>query len=442
MKASKYNIFVECNNITICYNSYKDAILVIKKNIYEDFLHLNLQDFSSAHKSTYETFIEHGFLVPKEKNELDIIRMEHKQAIADNHYLQLTIYPTQDCNLKCWYCYETHIKNSRMTENIQNNIIQFVKNYTHNNKLKNLNITFFGGEPLLSFNNIAYPLALSLKTFCESNKINYTTFFITNGSLINENMIEKFNNINATFQITLDGCREKHNQVRIGKVNSFKTYDHIINALYLLSHNLKAYPSILAPITLRINYDNETLKNSHKILEDIEKFNKNSVFIHFERVWQTQNQINREQIELLIKIMRMFTQKGFHCGVGTFGNKRYSCPAEKLNYAVINYNGFVYRCNGRNLTDKTKEGFLNDKGIIEWNQNYLASRLGPTTFENEMCLNCKMLPQCMGPCSQKCIEHNWKDLKEVCALKSIDMSLDEYIMLRCEMDWILKKHIV
>ena len=39
-----------------------------------------------------------------------------------------------------------------------------------------------------------------------------------------------------------------------------------------------------------------------------------------------------------------------------------------------------------------------------------------------------MLLQCAGPCSTKCIENNWQDIGAQCALDSMEVSLDEYIV--------------
>lgn len=438
MKPSRFNLFIKRNQITVCYNSYADNILVIKNAVYEDFMQDSLPDFYSKHATIYDSFVENGFLVSDERDELDLVRMEYKQAITDSQHLQLMVYPTQDCNLKCWYCYENHVKGSRMSAEVRDHVIKYVENQIRNTALKSLTLTFFGGEPLLSFDKIAYPLACSVKSLCENSNIKFTTFFISNASLIEDSMIEQFREINAYFQITLDGCKDKHNQVRIGKSGAF-TYDRIIHAVQLLSNNLESTNEEISHVlTLRINYDNDTLRNIKEIFEDIKGFRREAIFIHLERVWQTRGQADAEQVQLLIEAVRMFTREGFTVGVGVFGNKRYACPAEKLNYAIINFNGLVYKCNGRNLTDATREGVLTQEGIIEWDKDLLSKRLGRTTFENPMCLQCKMLPACMGPCSQKNKEHNWENLESVCSLQLLDMSLEQYILLKCESEWLIQ----
>lgn len=41
----------------------------------------------------------------------------------------------------------------------------------------------------------------------------------------------------------------------------------------------------------------------------------------------------------------------------------------------------------------------------------------------------------MGPCSQKCMERGWGNVQPVCAMKALDISLEQYILLRCESEY-------
>lgn len=62
-------------------------------------------------------------------------------------------------------------------------------------------------------------------------------------------------------------------------------------------------------------------------------------------------------------------------------------------------------------------------------ESLVAKRIGKSTFEQPMCLKCKMLPMCMGPCSQKLLEHGGKWTKDICTLNSIDTTLSDYLSL-------------
>jgi uncharacterized protein len=274
-----------------------------------------------------------------------------------------------------------------------------------------------------------------------SNFIEYK-FIISEevNELINQRMVEKLKEINPMFQITLDGYRDKHDQVRIGKQGNFQTYDRIIKAIHYIVENINSkHEKISRILTIRINYDNQTLKDVDKILEDINDLDRNKIFIHFERVWQTKDMVNEEQRELLRKATRLCIINGFSVGHGIFGKRYFSCPADTFQYAIINYDGLVYKCNGRNITKNNNEGYLNEEGEIIWNENKLIQRLGKSTFENPMCLSCKILPVCMGPCSQKNIDNNWENLERVCALNAIDISLEEYLSFEFEVNYYYKK---
>jgi uncharacterized protein len=49
-----------------------------------------------------------------------------------------------------------------------------------------------------------------------------------------------------------------------------------------------------------------------------------------------------------------------------------------------------------------------------------------------------MLPQCMGPCSQKQLEKGWGNIEEVCSLNAIDISLEDYLTLDFEVRHLLQ----
>ena len=98
------------------------------------------------------------------------------------------------------------------------------------------------------------------------------------------------------------------------------------------------------------------------------------------------------------------------------------------NSIVINYDGSIHKCNGRTLSRLTKYGVLKNDGSLDIDENLLAKRLSVATFENKECLSCKMLPVCMGPCSQKMLEHNGEWSRNICSLRSLDTSLNDYLV--------------
>lgn len=49
-------------------------------------------------------------------------------------------------------------------------------------------------------------------------------------------------------------------------------------------------------------------------------------------------------------------------------------------------------------------------------------------FENKMCIRCKLLPICMGPCIQKVIENKNDDIRKVCYLNFNEINVKDYII--------------
>lgn len=285
------------------------------------------------------------------------------------------------------------------------------------------------------YKSIVKPILDHTKQFVSEHDINLVPFFVTNASLLNSDMIKELSIFSPLYQITLDGNQAKHDQVRVWKGGSNRgTYRQIINAIKMISqYSNYSYPKISSIATIRINYDDDTLDNIMDILKDLEGVDYTKFHFHLERVWQTIKDRSHDQTYKLINAVKLIRNSGFSVGFGLFGNKRVSCPAEVDNYAIINWDGNIYKCNGRTLLKENSVGVLRDDGVINWDENKQAVRLAKATFENKMCIACKMLPRCMGPCSQKQIELSNKHLKKACPLQLLEMGLKDYIYVNFEL---------
>ncbi len=440
MKQSDYNIFLPEQNNVLCFNSYSDSYLIISKSSYRELLAGDLHEFSADNPNTYDALVQSGFIIPDDVDQLAMLRTENKKEMFASDTDYLMVYPTQDCNLKCWYCYETHVPGSKMTKEVLERTKSYISKLCQSSKAKTLRMTFFGGEPFLYYKDIVKPLLRHTYESCLKSKKAFVPFFVTNASLLNKKTIDEIMPFNPVFQITLDGWKNKHDSVRKWKSNGLGTYDHIIEVIDQICKKEQERNTVgRNVITVRINYDDETLNDMVEIIRDFEGIDKKLVFFQLERVWQTMGSINEKRIEQLKKALLQLTLDGYSVGHGLFGIKRVACPAEIYHYAVINWDGNIYKCNGRTLSEPNKEGVLLADGTIRWNEKKQAKRVALSTFENKMCLNCKMLPQCLGPCSQKIQECNG-NLEDICSLKYADMPLSEYIRTNFEMKIIRKRN--
>ena len=439
MKQSIFNHFIEEDKCVLCYNGWSDAQVLISHKCYQMLKNNDIECLQERYAQVYDTLCNSGFLIDEKSDELGILRLQNKREVFSSDIYYLMIYPTQDCNLKCWYCYETHIKNSKMSNAVLEAVLNHITRVFESKKYSFIRITFFGGEPLLYYEKVVKPILQHTQGQAEKHKIDWTPFFVTNASLLSLKVVQEMVQYKPLFQITLDGGRDKHDMTRIYKSNNNKgTYDKILGALKLISSCCTYSHNGMSSIaTIRINYENSTLESIDNLLRDLSQLDPDKFFIHLERVWQTINTSSPESVVLLKDTLKKMNGMGFSVGHGIFGYKRVSCPAEVDKYAIINWDGNVYKCNGRTLVDKDKVGVLGKDGVIIWDDNKIAKRSAVATFENSICLSCCMLPQCLGPCSQKQIElvdNNDDNLKKVCALNLLDMTLDDYIRVNFELN--------
>lgn len=408
MKYSKFNNVVYYkDNKYFLYNALSNKFILVESLLKELLLSAHLSDdidgLEDIHPTFFKKLVDDGFLVDDFEDEIENVKALRDQVDLSNEseYI-LTINPTMNCNFSCWYCYESHIKESKMEQDTLDNVINFIKSVVRDKpKLKYFTIAWFGGEPLLQYQKVIKPIQKFCMAFFEERNIKYSASFTTNGFLINNEMIDLFKVTNVTsFQITLDGNRELHNNVRF--VNSKRgSYDEIVSNILLLCR--KGFY-----VALRINYTKTNLIGVEDILQDIEELEepfRANLEIAFRKVWQEGDTSLGVKVR---KIADIFRNSGFRTiSGGAPDNVRNSCYADKNNHATINYNGDIFKCTARNFSSEAKEGTLNTEGEIIWNQKYY-DRLS-IKFKNKPCLECSIMPICNGGCSQKAIENIGKD---------------------------------
>lgn len=156
------------------------------------------------------------------------LSIARSRAIGFNpHVLGLTIFPTEKCNFRCVYCYES-FPNIRMSDFVASSITKLISN--RSSDLKALSIRWFGGEPLLE------PLrVIQLTSFAKNvaidNDIDFWSGITTNGSLLSYPLFEQLLEAGVShFQISLDGMKNEHDATRRGNASS-GTFDAIITNL-------------------------------------------------------------------------------------------------------------------------------------------------------------------------------------------------------------------
>jgi len=180
------------------------------------------------------------------------ITPEIARAIS-NDSLNLIINPTERCNLRCVYCYETFVL-KKMQPKLISGVITLVKRRAERG-LKIFKLDFFGGEPLAAW-DVVEKLTSELSAICRANGTEMFGGITTNGVLLNRSRVELLaaHNLRA-FQVTLDGPQAIHDKRRITR-NGGGTFSGVWRALEIL----KTYPHRL-DVLIRMHFDPSTLES-------------------------------------------------------------------------------------------------------------------------------------------------------------------------------------
>ncbi|WP_066059625.1 thioether cross-link-forming SCIFF peptide maturase [Robertmurraya korlensis] len=132
------------------------------------------------------------------------------------------------CNLSCDYCFASQGKyngnRAIMSYDVGKRAIDFL--LEHSGHHRNLDIDFFGGEPLMAWNVVKQIVSYARSKEQEYRK-NFRFTFTTNGMLLNDEVTEFLNEEMDNVVLSLDGRREVHDRLR-KTVNGKGSYDHIV----------------------------------------------------------------------------------------------------------------------------------------------------------------------------------------------------------------------
>ena len=269
-KISKYNIEIEYTNGIMLYNSLTNMLLPVKFKDYSviETLLEHLNEFLIKYPNLYANFKKYGFIIPDNFDELAYIKLSNKRKIFLERNYHITINPTLDCNLKCWYCSVNYTGAQHNRERMDNEMIDALKKHILDlitrKKASSILLDWFGGEPMMYYDEVLDKISEYAKNISSEHHIKFHQQITTNATLLNENRLWKMKEANFTFfQISLDG-NEKHHDLIKYYVDKKGTYRDIIKNINLITEIIPD-----ASICLRINYDKQTLK---KITTDRLKF--------------------------------------------------------------------------------------------------------------------------------------------------------------------------
>lgn len=307
------------------------------------------------------------------------------------------LHVTNECNLRCDYCYITKTPDKMDIEQGKRSVDAVFRSAIAN-RFQSVKLKFAGGESTMNFS-----LLLELYDYAQSlafeKGLGLAGVVLTNGVGITERMIEALWERKLTLSISLDGIGEYHDSQRkfINGKGSFHLVERSLNRLAarglvpsititVSNRNLDGLPKVVAfvlkrnlPFTINFYRENECSAghvdlayNDEKIIEAMKK-----AFAIIEN-----NLPPYTLLGSLVDRARLDAPHSKPCGVGD-------------SYLVIDQNGKVAKCHmeiERSITDVSMPDPLK---LIQLDQTGIQN---VSVEEKEGCRDCSWRYWCAGGC--------------------------------------------
>lgn len=322
---------------------------------------------------------------------------------------------TNQCNLACRYCF-VHQNKENMTYETALDAVNFL---IRNSEIQNdtPSINFFGGEPLLRWNEIIVPLTKYIR---DNYKKPFNLSMTSNCILMTEEKLEfmKENNIGLLFSIDGDKITQDYNRPLHNDKSSFDILEPKIPII------LKYYPNMTFRATIYEDTCQYTFKNMKFAVEN--GFNNMFFIPNVFNDWSDSNKaILKQQIKMfgdyfienarngkiirlnnfdteMFKIRRIndsIKNNTYRIGQNNAGYGK--CGLGSSKFASISTNGDLYGCQEL-VTNKDNGNFFYIgniyTGVDEKSRYSLVEKYLRTEVNGLNCSTCKLDSICDGGC--------------------------------------------
>lgn len=373
--------------VTLQDKSHPFYILLVKKE--QNF---KLSAFDN-HTEDLNWLIENRFIIHS-FNEIQEIYKENIKELNSGSKLHMVLLPAgTKCNFACRYCYQRH--DGKAMDNFEkNSIVNFLKN----SHLAEMQIDFFGGEPLLNYEWIC-DFSKDIRKHTEKNGIKYKASITTNGYLLKKGIFETLITECGitTFQITLDGLADTHDSMRV-LTNNNATFDKIFENICATAESRYNFSLIV-----RINFnENFNIDNFIEYIKLSRIYGDDRFFFLFRPIasgWNcSTNDVHCKTGHEELK--KIFYQKATRNGLqsaelilyGEFGNM--SCPSGRENYLIVSPDLTIKKCTVALDNNINTIGRINN-GQFEKNQNW-ELWIDKNMYPKYECVSCEVYSLCTG----------------------------------------------
>lgn len=287
---------------------------------------------------------------------------DYNKAKEDFYISSVCLGLTNACNMRCRYCFTSP---SPKYMNLATAISSVMWIKQNQGNVQNTHINFFGGEPMLMFDEIIKPL-IEWSNEMNISKISYG--MTTNGTLLNEERIKWLAENKVSILLSIDGGpkTQNYNRVLLSGEDSFtKVADNI--PCLLAYHPNTTFRATAYPDTIEYTYENYLwakalgFKSYFVMPDEFSEWSPEKIKIFVEQLnqvyWDHYNSLTKEEdfpamkdfFNMVYEIMGIplydVEKPYLRCGLGTTG-------------LGIGTNGDIYGCQEHLTYDHSSPFFL------------------------------------------------------------------------------------
>ena len=403
MKKSRYCKMTRINDdVYALYNSLLMEPIFVNKKIAKKVKYNKLKNIS---EKQLEELKKIGVIVNSNEQDikcLKLLRNEINEEIKNKASI-MYIIPNNNCNLMCKYCFIGKLNNEhpvKMTYETMQNAVEKYVDYVNTQDYQ-CKIMFYGGEPLISFDNIK-----KISEYIKNKGYDFQLSMVTNGLLLNDEIIDFLKEHNFSVGISIDGPKKINDLNRITYGSKNGTYD-------IVKKNIKKLDAKNVNYGLSITISKDLLKIQDEFFEWLEELKPKSFsynMMHYTHKTDEWKKYYVDVTRFLIKSNNLFFDKGYsedrvrrkYVAFYDRDFKYSDCAARGGNQFAVKPNGDIVICHGFWNTKENLIGNINDININdifntnrykEWNRNI--------PLNNKKCQNCKALYTCGGGCAMQ-----------------------------------------
>lgn len=331
-----------------------------------------------------------------------------------NAVKSLCLNIAHDCNLRCKYCFASKgdfgVSRALMPFETAARAIDFILASSGNRK--NLEVDFFGGEPLMNFDVVKKTVEYAREKEKEYGKrISFT--LTTNATLLTPEIQEFINKNMDNVVLSLDGRKEVNDRVRY-RVDRSGTYDCIMPVIKEMAESREQNNYYVRGTYTRYNLD-FAADVIHLADQGFKQISIEPVVAGEDKDYALRSedvaQLSREYEKLALEyIKRKKEGKGFNFFHFELDLDNGPCAAKRIKgcgagdeYMAVTPEGDTYPCHQFVGNEKFRIGNVFDGKIDESiRQEFRSSNI----FTKEKCKNCWCKFFCSGGCAANAWQFN------------------------------------